>query len=270
MTPTRKGTSEESESILQVMDRLTRGAVKRKIRQAQELVYDAWEAEDSDEEFVLLARAIELDPCNVDAWLGLMAFEPLKGDEEIAFLRRLVVLGEKGLGKTVFRESKGIFWGLLETRPYMRARAQLAFRLMEDGCLEESVAEHEGMLELNPNDNQGMRYTLMALYLALNNLDGADRLFKQYDERKYSATFAWAYVFGRYLAGDIKGAQRALKTARAQNTYAEDYFAGRKRLPSKMPDMYSMGSPEEAMIAWEILKPAWEKHPEAQAWLIGQ
>ncbi len=37
-----------------------------------------------------------------------------------------------------------------------------------------------------------------------------------------------------------------------------------------MPDSYSMGSKEEAMIAWEILQPAWKKHPEAQTWLRGR
>jgi len=259
-----------SESLPQRMERLTGAAVKRNVRKAQDLVYDSWEAADSDEEFELLTKAVELDPRNVDAWLGLTRFEPLEGVEEIAFLRRLIALGEKNLGKKVFKEAKGIFWGYFETRPYMRARARLAFRLMESGRLEESAAEHEGMLELNPNDNQGVRYGLMALYLALNNLDGANRLFREYDEREHGAMFAWAYVMERFLAGDTGGAIQALAVARKQNVHAEAYFAGLKRLPKRMPGSYSRGSKEEAMIAWEIMRPAWKKHPEAHAWMIGQ
>lgn len=270
MTTKRKAKTAQSESLPQRMERLTGAAVKRNVRKAQDLVYDSWEAADSDEEFELLIKAVELDPRNVDAWLGLLRFEPLKGDEEIAFLRRLIAMGEKNLGKKVFKEAKGIFWGYLETRPYMRARARLALRLMETGRLEESVAEHEGMLELCPNDNLGVRYGLMALYLALSNLEGANRLFREYDERAHCAMFAWAYVMERYLAGDTGGATQALAAARKQNAHAETYFAGIKRLPKKMPGAYSMGSPEEAAIAWEILKPAWEKHPEAHVWLIGQ
>lgn len=259
-----------SESLPQRMERLAGGSGKRKVHEAEDLVFDSWEAADSDEEFELLTKAVELDPRNVDAWLGLMRFEPLKGDEEIAFLRRLIALGEKNLGKKVFKEAKGIFWGLLETRPYMRARSRLAFRLMEAGRLEESVAEHEGMLELCPNDNLGLRYGLMALYLALSNLEGANRLFREYDERAHCAMFAWAYVLERYLAGDAEGAAQALAAARKQNEHTEAYFSGLRRLPKKMPGSYSMGSSEEAVIAWEILKPAWKKHSEAQAWLIGQ
>jgi len=252
------------------MERLRDGAVKRKARKAQEIVYDSWEAADSDEERALLAQAVELDPRNVEAWLGLMRFEPLERKEEIAFLRRLVALGEKNLGKKVFREGKGIFWGLLETRPYMRARARLAFCLMQAGQMEDSVAEHEGMLELCPNDNLGVRYGLMALYLALNNLDGANRLFREYDEREHCAMFAWAYVLERYLAGDTGGATQALAAARKQNAHAEAYVLGLRRLPKKMPGSYNLGSKEEAVIAGEIIKPAWKKHPEAQVWLIGQ
>jgi len=169
----RKDKTASPESLPQRMERLAGGSGKRKVHEAEDLVFDSWEAADCDEEFELLTKAVELDSRNVDAWLGLMRFVPLDGNEEIEFLRRLVALGEKNLGKKLFRECKGIFWGLLETRPYMRARSRLAFRLMEARRLEESVTEHEGMLELCPNDNLGVRYGLMALYLALNNLDGA-------------------------------------------------------------------------------------------------
>lgn len=260
----------EDGSILRRMERMMGGAAKGKDRKAQDLVYDAWEAADGDEAFELLTRAVELDPTNVDAWLGLMDFEPLESEERIEFLRRLVAMGEKNLGKKTLREDKGHFWGLLETRPYMRARSQLALRLMEAGRLEESIAEHEDMLELNPNDNQGVRYGLLSLYLALKRLDGAKRLFEQYDEREFSTVFAWGYVLERLLADDASGAIKALKAARKQNPHAQAYFLGLRRLPRHMPGSYSPGIKEEAVIAWDILKHAWKRHPEAQAWLRAQ
>jgi len=246
------------------------GAAKGQAREAQDLVYDAWEAADPEDAYALFERAIKLDPSNVDAWLGLMPYAELEGDDQIDFLRKLVAMGEKNLGKKMFKEGKGCFWGILETRPYMRARSQLALCLMEAGRLEESVAEHEAMLELNPNDNQGVRYGLMSLYLALNNLDGARRLFGQYEEREHSATFAWAYVLERRLAGDEPGAVEALAAARKQNPHAQAHFLEHRRLPKTMPGSYGIGSKEEAVIAWDILRHAWKRHPEAQAWLRGQ
>ncbi|HHU16004.1 MAG: tetratricopeptide repeat protein [Kiritimatiellae bacterium] len=270
MTTNKKNQKGHSESLPQRMERLIGSVKKRKVKEAADLVFDSWETADSDESYALLTEAVELDPRNVDAWRGLMNFEPLGCEEEIAFLRQLVALGEKNLGKKVFQELKGHFWGFLETRPYMRARARLAQRLVQAGRLEEAVTEHEGMLELCPNDNLGIRYGLMALYLALNNLEGANRLFREYDEREFSATFAWAFVLERYLAGDSDGAAEALAAARKQNPYAEAYFSKAKNLPKRMPGAYSTGSQEEAMIAWDILQTAWKKHKEAQVWVIGQ
>lgn len=257
-------------SILRRMERMMGGAAKGKAREAQDLVYDAWEAADGDEAFELLTQAVELDPTNVDGWLGVMEYEPLESEERIDFLRRLVAMGEKNLGEKAFQENKGHFWGLLETRPYMRARSQLALRLMEAGRLDESIAEHEGMLELNPNDNQGVRYGLLSLYLALKQLDGAKRLFEEYDEREFSTVFAWGYVLERFLAEDTAGALKALKAARKQNPHAQAFFLGHRRPPKNMPGSYSPGSKEEAVIAWDILKHAWKRHPEAQAWLRAQ
>lgn len=257
-------------SILRRMECMMGGAAKGNDREAQDLVYDAWEAADGDAAFEFLTQAVELDPTNVDAWLGLMDYEPLEGEERIEFLRRLVAMGEKNLGKKAFQKGKGHFWGILETRPYMRARSQLALRLMEAGRLEESIAEHEAMLELNPNDNQGVRYGLLSLYLALKRLDGTKRLFKQYDEREFSTVFAWGYVIERFLTGDTSGAAAALQESRKQNPHAQPYFLGHRRTPRHMPGSYSPGSKEEAVIAWDILKQAWKRHPEAQAWLRTQ
>lgn len=260
----------EPSMILRRMERMMGGAAKGKDWEAQDLVYDAWEAADGYAAFELLTRAVELDPTNVDAWLGLMDFEPLETEERIDLLRRLVAMGEKHLGKKAFREDKGHFWGLLETRPYMRARSQLALCLMEAGRFEESIAEHEAMLELNPGDNQGLRYRLLSLYLALKRLDDAKRLFEQYDERKFSAVFAWGYVLERFLAGDTAGAAKSLQNAQKQNPHAQAYFLGHRRPPRHTPGCYSPGSKEEAVIAWNILKHAWKRHPEARAWLRAQ
>lgn len=267
MIKSRDDEAPDAGLVLRQMERMMGGAVKGKEREAQDMVYDAWEAANGGEAFDLLTQAVGLDPTNVDAWLGLMDFEPLDDNERLEILRKLVAMGEKNLGKKEFKEGKGHFWGILETRPYMRARAQLALRLMKLGRFEESIAEHEGMLDLNPNDNQGVRYALMTGYLVVKRLDGARRLFKQYDERKFSAVWAWAYILERLLSGKTEAAEKALKDARKQNPYAQAYFLGHRKLPKSMPDSYSPGSREEAMIAWDLSRQAWEKHPEALAWL---
>ena len=256
--------------LLKQMERMRRQFEKNNASDAQELVYNAWEANDPADACNLFEQALELDRSNVDAWLGLMQFTPLNQEERIDLLKKLVEMGAENLGKKAFKTDKGHFWGILETRPYMRARSQLAQALVEANRLDEAVLEHEGMLDLNPGDNQGIRYGLLALYLAQKRLEDAAKMFETYDEREYSAIFGWAYVLDRFLVGDITGAEEALKQTCERNPHTMAYFLGHRKLPKNMPGSYSMGSNEEAMIAYDILKIAWKKHPKAKKWLKDQ
>lgn len=266
----RKQPPTPPEPILRWFERLLSGTEKGKEREAQDLVYDSWDTADDDIACDLLEQAIELDPTNVDAWLGLLDFESLKTDERIEMLRRLVALGKDNLGEKTFRECRGHFWGVFETRPYMRARARLAYQLMERGSFDAAADEYEGMLELNPGDNQGARYELMACYLAGGRLDDARRLFERYDDEGSSTCWAWAYVLERFLSGDLTEAAKALRSARNLNRHALSYFIEARGRPKSMPDSYSRGTREDAVIAWNILRHAWKKHPAARDWLRAQ
>ena len=267
-----KSSSNSPQNVMRSIERAMGGAAgtsTAKQRQAQECVYDAWEAATADDALELIHEALELDSRNVDAWLMLLHACDYSTDERIEFLRKLVDMGAKNLGSKIMKQ-KGHFWGVLETRPYMRARAELASAYQEAGRPEDAVKEYEGMLELNPNDNQGNRYCLMGLYLQLDRVDKARGLFEKYDEREFSAIWAWGYVLERLIAGAEDDAVAALDDARKQNAHAEAYIKGHLKIPKRMPDQYAVGSREEAIICADVLRPAWEQHPEALAWIKRQ
>ena len=69
------------------------------------------------------------------------------------------------LGKEAFETEMRHFWGLLETRPYLRARAGLAQSLWDCGLHDAAIAHWRGILRLIPNDNQAIRYVLAARLL---------------------------------------------------------------------------------------------------------
>ena len=95
---------------------------------------------------------------------------------------RAVDAGEPALGPEAFEEDVGQFWGILETRPYMRARAGLAQCLWQLGRRKESVEHYQELLRLNPNDNQGIRYLLAACLLELGRDSELNELIERYDE----------------------------------------------------------------------------------------
>lgn len=236
---------------------------------AQELAYQAMQATDPVQAVQLAMQAVELDRDCVDALILLAQASSEDRTELIDKMRHVVAAGEKRLGKEFFEENRGYFWGLLETRPYMRARAHLAQLLQEKGELEQATAEYEAMLDLNPNDNQGLRYALMGCYLQRDRLEDAQRLFRQFEDEG-SAMFAWARVLERYLRQDPEGAASALQQARTSNPHAEAYLVGAKRPPREMPSYYGIGDENEAIICAESIGPAWRAHPQAVAWLKNQ
>jgi tetratricopeptide (TPR) repeat protein len=238
-------------------------------QEAQELAYRAIEAPDRAQVLSLAKQAIALDPDCVDALVTLAGASAHSAEDLIAGVEKAVEVGERSLGPEFFQENRGHFWGMLQTRPYMRARHQLADLLLDAGRVTEAVRHFEALIELNPNDNQGVRDTLLACYLMADNLNGARHLLHEYKEDD-SALFNWGRMLERILCGDLDGAARALKHARKNNRFVELYLTGRKRPPREMPDSYSFGSEEEAIICAEALGEAWVTHPKALTWLFTQ
>jgi len=234
--------------------------------QAQSLAFEAMEASSEKEARRLAEEALKLDPGCVDALMVLIETEDLDIEQYEARLRAAVGAAEHSLGPAFFEENMGHFWGITQTRPYMRARHRLAAVLSVLGDHGAAIQEFEGMLELNPGDNQGVREELLGLYLLTDRCDGADRLFRQY-RGEASAGFAWGKVLREWIGGNPARPTSALQTALQRNRYVADFMTGRKRMPASPPDYFSLGSKEEAMQCVASQGKAWVGHPEALEWL---
>jgi len=236
------------------------------VEEAQDVMYEAWEAE-GVERLQLARRALAISPDCADAYV-LLADETARTLQEARDLfAQGVAAGERALGEKFFKKNAGHFWGLLEPRPYMRARAGLAQCLWEAGEREAAVAHYQGMLRLNPNDNQGIRDVLLDCLLELNRDDEAERLLKQYED---DGTATWLYnwallVFRR--EGDSAGARRRLKKALEYNKHVPAYLLGRKRLPRVLPDVVGFGDEDEAIAYAADALAAWRQTPGALDWL---
>jgi hypothetical protein len=133
----------------------------------------------------------------------------------------------------------------------------------------DAIAHYAAMLELNLNDNQGVRYPLLGVYLTVGDLEGARALLKNF-KVDVMASFAWGSALERLLSGDPEGASAALKSARKQNRFVELYLTVQRAMPQEMPESYMLGSEEEAIICLENIGGAWAEHPETLLWLVDQ
>lgn len=235
--------------------------------QAMALVAEADSVDSPEEALKLAEKALEIDPGNIDARLIQVTIMSGTQDDAIAKVRRIIADTEEAFGPEFMAENKGHFWGIVETRPYMRARMELLDLLYEDERIDEAIAEAEIMLDLNPNDNQGVRDRLLPMYLEKSRLEDARRLLARY-EKDYTAIHAFGSVIERFLSGDLEGAVEALKEAHEINPHVLAYLSGRKKLSTSLPMTYSLGGKEEAHLCIIAYVPVIMAHESAGVFLV--
>jgi tetratricopeptide (TPR) repeat protein len=234
--------------------------------QAQNIMYDAWEAPAKRERIALARRALKVSEQCADAYV-LLANEAAKNIIETrTYLEQAVVAGEQAVGAEAFEHDVGHFWGLLETRPYMRARADLAQCLWELGERENAAQHMLDLLRLNPNDNQGVRYILMSWLLALDDREGLEKILEEYPEASAWASYSQALLLFK-CHGPAPEATKALKTAAETNAHVVDYLLRTKKTPATLPEYYSPGSKEEAVFYINDNRENWATAKGALQWL---
>ena len=236
------------------------------LRHAQELMYEAWEAGTARERVRLARQALATSDSCADAHV-LLAEETAKNAVEAHdHYQRGVAAGEKALGPKAFEQYAGRFWGILETRPYMRARAGLAECLWELGERSTAIDHYRDMLRLNPHDNQGLRHVLASRLFATGDLDALEELLNVYDNDAF-VDWAYAKVLLARRKGDQRAAGASLAIAWERNPHVPGLLIGTKSLPRRLPDHYAMGSREEAILYVLQNKENWSATPGALSWL---
>jgi tetratricopeptide (TPR) repeat protein len=234
--------------------------------QAQDILAQAYDEPDERRRVQLAQEALTVCPDCADAYV-LLAEHARNRKQALELYEKGVAAGERALGPDAFREDVGHFWGLLETRPYMRARLGLAHALWTAGRRDEAVRHLQDMLRLNPGDNQGVRYTLAGFLLFLGRDDDLARLLEAYAD---DGMAAWAYTkallaFRRH--GDTPEARQLLAEARKTNKHVPAYLTGREYPPPEQPAYYSPGDKSEALEYVAGFMAAWKDTPGAVAWL---
>jgi len=237
------------------------------LEQAQELMYDAADA--TGRLRIKLARkALALSPDCADAYIALgdAASTPEMARD---WYQHGVEAGARAIGPGRFESLAGQFWGHLDTRPYMRARLALAEALRSLGEDEDALEHYQGLLQLNPGDNQGVRYALLPALLETGRDEEAGALLERYED---DAQAAWPYARALWLfrrEGDSGPARAALQEALDANVHVAGFLLNPDALPWSDAPYFSLGSVEEATDVARGLGDAFDASPGAIAWLHG-
>jgi tetratricopeptide (TPR) repeat protein len=239
------------------------------INEAQQFAYDAWDEPDRTRRNLLARKALARSPLCADAWLQLSELRNLSDSQRREYLLRAVCAGELAIGERRFAEAKGDFWLILDTRPYMRARFALAQDLWYSCDRNEriaAIAHLREMLDLNPNDNQGLRYVLLVWLIRTDAYQAAeDMLDKHRDEISAFMEFTRVLLAYRTL-GDCEKTHEMAAKAYLANRHIPHYLA-HSELWHEGSGTYSPGRESEAAWYAQELGIDWFSTHGAIEWL---
>ena len=242
----------------------------RKLAKAQELMYRAWEESNPAKRIALAHDALVASPNCADAYVLLAEEQAPNVEHALEYYRQGVTAGERALGKEYFAENEGDFWGLLETRPYMRARTGLADALWQLQQYDEAITHYNDLLRLNPGDNQGIRYLLLNLLTRLERDADVEQLLAQFED---DAGAAWLYASALHefrRNGASERGNEALREALQENKHVPAYLTGAKRIPHALPQMIGFGDENEAIAYAADHINSWRRTTGALEWLTTQ
>ncbi|MDH2997692.1 hypothetical protein A1D22_08180 [Pasteurellaceae bacterium LFhippo2] len=238
--------------------------IREDLFKAQEIMYQVEDITFSDRNS-LLQKALKKSPLCADAYVMYVESLGFYTYGTLLILKVALFVAEQALIEPL-SSFKGSFWLDSDTRPYMRTKRAVAKCLWEIGFYQDAIDEYEELLEINPNDNQGIRYELATHYLELERLIPLKNLLKNYedDDRCF-----WYYskALLAYKEKSKTADKLALKAIHS-NSYVLDYLLeGRKRTDDEIAECETNDEIEaSAYIDYNLLN--WLRMPDAVEWLI--
>ena len=240
--------------------------------EAQEICWDAFDTPDPATKRALAQEALDVDPLCIDA---CNIFAGLANNEQD--YAKVLEWAQKA-SDSAYRLNPDIImikpceWGINEHRPYLRSLfwKVIAFNGLQ--MWQEALHAAKFLLEVNPGDNQGVRYMISDLLFRTGNYEGQRALLAQFpDEASIKLVMAGALL--AFLdsksgtVGDIAVRDKKLKNALKENPLVADYLLGKKVISEKSPEYITVGGASEAQEYARHSQAIWETIPGALDWL---
>ena len=215
---------------------------------AYEILEEAQNAKDEKEAIKLAKKAYEKSKECFDAILFQCDLEE-NGIRRMKLLDDGLEFEKNRLTKEKYfdKENIGHFYGIFETRPYIRGLVIKAEYLLEEGKISQAENVCREVLRLNENDNMGARYLLMAIYATLEKENDMQKLYKKYPEEDLEMMFPLFALY--YKLGNDKKAKKYLNRVDKCNSNFVKFFNGTiKESKNVSSGYYSRGDSSEIFM----------------------
>lgn len=186
--------------------------------QFTDYVYLADSTSDVGKKKAYAEKALEIDPTDIDAGRIIATCTAKNGYDLVCRLEKVVEDGRKKMEDEGYLNGNAVgrFYGILDTRPYMRAVHHLALAYIKCGMLRRAAKICEYGITLNKNDNLGLRDILMHIYCRLEDEEKASSVMDRY-ETCLDAPMLFPAAFLHFKRGDFEKSASYLREARKDN-----------------------------------------------------
>jgi tetratricopeptide (TPR) repeat protein len=242
---------------------------------AQNLIFDACEATDTEEKFHLCECALNTFPFSVDAYnciAGLYRREYKDLDKAQAAFEHAVTCAR--ILWPGIEESQEIPWGMIQNRPLLRAYHGLAMTLQDKGETKEAVKHLRFLLRVNPSDNKGARILLFQNLIELGEYAEAEDIAGLHSNGRKSTEcyFRYGFVLIDFMKHKLgvcskKELENTLAEALGVNMFVPYLMLQSENSALESPNYMSPGSMEEAVSYFNSAVGTWRRVPGLIDWL---
>ncbi len=231
----------------------------------------AYEAETEEEAKRYAKKALKLDGRCIEAELLLLDLADYTPEEYMKRLQKIIDKEKDCLVEEGFfaEECIGQFYGIFETRPYMRALNELFMLYQTVGKYRKALAIGEELLRLNKNDNLGVRYSMITIFALLEERQKCEDLYKEYEEDTVAMLLPLVALY--YKVEDETNSKRYIKKLYKANNNIKRFLEeelSEEELEEYNPERgIRMGNLEEVLEALEYGSSLYLSSPGFFPWL---
>lgn len=251
-----KDEAEYEKEVKNFIDMYNKKGTIKKGKDAWDYLDMAYEADSEEDALKYAKKALKLDSNCLDAEMMITELT-IEDHEELKIKYEQLIAKEEAHLKDediLKDENVGSFWGIVETRPYMRLKFAYLQLLIDMGKFRMAIKACEELLELSEDDNMGVRYILMSLYAFFEDELSVNRLHKKFGKEE-STQMLLPLIVLYYKMDNYDKAEQYLKKLYEVNEELEEVFCSDEEFDEEVLDdvidsgIYQFGSKEEIMVA---------------------
>lgn len=236
------------------------------VQASLKLADQAWHMDDPQERVHLAKEALSKWEDCIQAY-NILGEEAENMEEALEYFEKGVSAGERSLDMAKIELYVGPVWDIHAYKHFLIALQGVVECLVEMEDYESAVSPANTILQRNPADHQGMRYTLLFILTQLKRDSSLRELLDRYPD-DISAVWPYSRALLEFRQkGENRKSRLLLKEAFEVNPYIPDFLTGKRPIPEELPDYVSFGDEHEAMYYARDYYTAWWQTKGAISWL---